>query len=130
MLLITECEKKCQSDSDQPQPKRSRSDSREKPSSAIWNLFDELIADSANGDGEDDCGTEAEVMVEMYLKEPVVSHSEHVHPLEYWQSKKTVWPCLAHLDCKYLHHLQLQSNCLVVQVTLSQQKETEFYLKA
>ena len=104
MLLITECEvylKKFQLDGDQPQPKRSRSDSREKPSSAIWNLFDELIADSANGDGEDDCGTEADVMAEMYLKEPVVSHSEHVHPLEYWLSKKTVWPCLAHLTCMY-----------------------------
>jgi len=51
MLLITECEiylKKCQSDSDQPQPKRSRRDSSEKSSSALWNLFDELIADSGN----------------------------------------------------------------------------------
>ena len=105
MLLITECEvylKKCQSDGDEPQPKRSRSDSREKSSSALWNLFDELIADSTNGDGEGDCGTEAEVITEMYLKEPVVSRSEHVHPLEYWQSKKAVWPCLAHLACKYL----------------------------
>ena len=105
MLLITECEvylKKYQSDSDDPQPKCSRSDSREKSSSALWNLFNELIADSTNGDGEGDCGTEAEVITEMYLKEPVVSRSEHVHPLEYWQSKKAVWPCLAHLACKYL----------------------------
>ena len=38
------------------------------------------MADSANGDGEDDCGTEAEVIAEMYLKEPGVSRSEHIHP--------------------------------------------------
>ena len=104
MLLITECEvylKKLQSDNDQPQAKRSRRDSREKSSSALWSLFDELMANSANGD-EDDCGTEAEMIAEMYLKEPVISRSEHMHPLQYWQSKKAVWPCLAHLACKYL----------------------------
>jgi len=42
------------------------------------------------------------MMVEMYLKEPVVPRLERVHPLEYWQSKKAIWPCLAHLACKYL----------------------------
>ena len=104
MLLITECEvylKKLRSDNDQPQAKRSRRDSREKSSSALWSLFDELMANSANGD-EDDCGTEAEMIAEMYLKEPVISRSEHMHPLQYWQSKKAIWPCLAHLACKYL----------------------------
>ena len=60
------------------------------------------MADSANGDGEDDCGTEAKVIAEVYLKESVVSRSEHIHPLEYWQSKKAIWPCLAHLASKYL----------------------------
>ena len=38
-------------------------------------------------------------MVEMYLKEPVLSHIEHIHPLIYWKEKK---PCLADLACKYL----------------------------
>jgi len=105
MLLITECEiylKKCQSDSDLPQPKQSRRDSSEKSSFALWNLLDELIADSGNGDGKDDCGTEDEMIAEMYLKEPVVFRSEHIHPLEYWQSKKAIWPCLVYLACKYL----------------------------
>ena len=104
MLLVTECESHLSSlrqetEKDTPQPKRSR---REKPSSALWSLFDELIAESENSDGSGNCGNEAEVVVEMYLKELVLSHSEHVHPLEYWQSKKAIWPCLSHLACKYL----------------------------
>ena len=41
-------------------------------------------------------------MVEMYLKEPVLSHIEHIHPLTYWKEKKPLWPCLADLACKYL----------------------------
>ena len=36
------------------------------------------------------------------MKEPVLSHSEHIHPFEYWQSKKAIWPSLAHLPSKYL----------------------------
>ena len=42
----------------------------------------------------------------MNLKETLLSHSEHIHPLatefEYWQSKKAIWPCLAHLASKYV----------------------------
>ena len=38
----------------------------------------------------------------MYLKEPVLSHSEHIHPLEYWQLKNTIWPSLADLASKCL----------------------------
>ena len=40
--------------------------------------------------------------MEIYLKQPVLSHSQHIHPLEYWQSKKAIWPILAHLASKYL----------------------------
>lgn len=42
----------------------------------------------------------AEMMVEMYLKEPV--QSRHTGALDYWKQKKPVWPPLAHLACKYL----------------------------
>ena len=59
-------------------------------------------AESENNDGNGNCGNEAEVVVEMYLKEPVLSHSEHIHSLEYWQSKKAIWPSLPHLASKYL----------------------------
>ena len=38
----------------------------------------------------------------MYLKEPVLSHVEHIHPLTYWKEKKPLWPCLVDLACKYL----------------------------
>ena len=38
-------------------------------------------------------------MVQMYLKEPVLSHVEHIHPLE---KEETMWPCLVDLACKYL----------------------------
>ena len=48
------------------------------------------------------CGNSAEVMVEMYLKEAVLSHLEHIHPLTYWKKKKLLRPCLAGLTCKYL----------------------------
>ena len=40
--------------------------------------------------------------MEMCLQEPVLSHSEHIHLLEYWQLKKAIWPSLAHLASKYL----------------------------
>jgi len=47
MLLITESEiylKKVQSDNDdEPQAKRTKRDSRDKSSSKLWSLFDELI---------------------------------------------------------------------------------------
>ena len=104
MLLVTECESHISSlqqetENDKPHPKRRR---KEKTSSALWSLFDELIAESENNDGSGNCGNEAEVVVEMYLKEPVLSHSKHIHPLEYWQSKKAIWPSLAHLASKYL----------------------------
>lgn len=48
------------------------------------------------------CGYTAEVMVEMYLKEPLPDRRYHVHPLEYWKVKKSVWNSLAIMACKYL----------------------------
>ena len=38
----------------------------------------------------------------MYLKGPLLSHLEHIHPLTYWKEKKPLWFCLADLACKYL----------------------------
>ena len=37
----------------------------------------------------------------MYLKEPMLPHTEHTHPLEYWKLKN---PCghVCLLTCKYL----------------------------
>ena len=108
MLLVTECKNHINSlqqetESDKPQPKHYR---KEKTSSALWSLFDELIAESENNDCSGNFGNEAEVVVEMYLKETLLSHSEHIHPLatelEYWQSNKAIWPCLAHLASKYV----------------------------
>ena len=108
MLLVTECENHINSlqqetESDKPQPKHRR---KEKTSCALWSLFDKLIAESENNDGSGSFGNEAEVVVEMYLKETLLSHSKHIHPLarelEYWQSKKAMWPYLAHLASKYL----------------------------
>ena len=91
MLLVTECENHInnlqqeKTESDKPQPKHRR---KEKTSSASWSLFDELIAESENNNCSGNFGNEAEVVVEMYLKEILLSHSEHNHPLarelEYW----------------------------------------------
>ena len=103
MVLVTEYESHISSlqqetENDKPQPKHCR---KKKASSALWSFIDELIVESENNDGIGNCGNEAEVVVEMYLKEPVFSHSEHIQPLEYWQSK-VIWPYLAHLASKYL----------------------------
>lgn len=103
MMLIKECEEyllKLSSASlhDQPQPKRSKQDK----SSTLWSLFDEMLAESEENSEGRSCGNSAEIMVEMYLKEPVLSYLEHIHPLTYWKEKKPLWPCLADLACKYL----------------------------
>ena len=48
MLLITECEAYLNSlaaQNDLPQPKHSR---KEQAGSTLWNLFDEMLADSEN----------------------------------------------------------------------------------
>ena len=84
MLFVTECESHINSlqqetENDKPQPKRRR---KEKTSSALWSLFDELIAESENNDCSGNFGNEAEVVVEMYLKETLLSHPEHI-PLSY-----------------------------------------------
>ena len=104
MLLVTEYEShnsslQQETGNDKPQLKHHR---KEKTSSALWSLFDKLTVKSENNNGSGNGGNEAEVVVEMYLKEPVLSHSEHIHPLEYWQSKNAIWPCLVHLPSKYL----------------------------
>ena len=55
-----------------------------------------MLADPENSNEGNNCGNEAEVIVEMFLKEPVLPHSKHT---QYWKQKK---PCLAYLACKYL----------------------------
>ena len=103
MMLIKECEEyllklSSASPRDQPQPKRSKQDK----SSTLWSIFDELLAENEQNSEGHSCENSAEIMVEMYLKEPVLSHIEHIHPLTYWKEKKPLWPCLADLACKYL----------------------------
>ena len=103
MILIKECEEyllklSSASPDDQPQPKRSKQD---KPST-LWSLFDEMMAESEGNSERHDYGNSTEIMVEMYLKEPLLSHLEHIHPMTYWKEKQPLWPCLADLACKYL----------------------------
>ena len=45
-------------------------------------------------------GYTAEVMVEMYLKEPI--QDRHTEPLSYWKSKQVLWKGLALMASKYL----------------------------
>ena len=102
MILIKECEEyllklSSASPHDQPQPKRSKQDK-----STLWNLFDEMLAESEGVSEGYGSGNSTEIMVEMYLKEPLLSHLEHTHPLTYWKEKKPLWPCLADVACKYL----------------------------
>ena len=67
----------------------------------LWTLFNEIMVDTEDSNSEGlTCGYTAEVMVEMYLKEPV--QSRNTNPLEYWKEKKSVWQALANLSCKYL----------------------------
>ena len=77
ILLITECESHISSlqqntENDKPQPKHH---SKEKTGYALWSHFDELVAELENNDGSGNCGNEAEVVLEMYLKETVIPHS-------------------------------------------------------
>ena len=102
MILIKECEEHLSklssaSPHDQPQPKHGKQDK-----STLWSLFDEMLAESEGVSEEHDSGNSTEIMVEMYLKEPLLSHLEHIHPLTYWKEKKPLWPCLADLACKCL----------------------------
>ena len=46
-----------------------------------------MLSQKTKNDGSGNCGNEAEVLEEIYLKEPVLWHSD---PLEYWQSKKAI----------------------------------------
>jgi len=50
-----------------------------------------------NSGGKGESRSTAEVMVDMYLKEPVLARAEEIHFL-----KKSLWPCLSDLACKYL----------------------------
>ena len=66
MVLVTECESHISSlqqetENDKPHPKHHR---KEKTSSALRSLCDELIAESENNDGSGNCGNEAEVVVD------------------------------------------------------------------
>ena len=103
MILIKECEEylvklSSAGPRDQPHPKCRK----ENKSSTLWSLFDEMLAESEENFVGHSCENSAEIMVEMYLKEPVLSHVEHIHPLTYWKEKKPLWPCLVDLACKYL----------------------------
>ena len=60
------------------------------------------MAESEGNSESHDYGNSTEIMVEMYLKEPLISHLEYIHPLTYWKEKQPLWPCLADLACKYL----------------------------
>ena len=107
MLLIQECESWLSNYScggSEPQPKHAHSlQTIKQSSSTLWSLFDEMLADSTDcTEGEDQSRNTAEIMVDMYLKEPVLARSEQIHPLTYWLGKKTLWPCLVDLACKYL----------------------------
>ena len=81
MLVTTECEKVI-SDSEKESPtKRSRTES-DKPPSSLWNFFDDMIekpSNSTTGAEDNVSGYTAEVMVEMYLKEPI--QDRHIDPL-------------------------------------------------
>ena len=69
----------------------------------MWSIFDKLLAENEENSEGHGYKNSAEIMVEMYLKEPVLSHIEHNHLiLMYWEEKKSLWPCLADLACKYL----------------------------
>ena len=107
MLLIQECElwlsilSSGGSEVSQPQPKRAKTDvqSTDKKST-LWSLFDEMLADSEDCcEGEGQSRNTAEIMVDMYLKEPVLARVEQIHPLTYWLGKKSLWPCLVDLAC-------------------------------
>ena len=66
-------------------------------------FFDEMLADSTDcTEGEGQTRNTAEIIVDMYLKEPVLACSEQIYPLTYWLGKKTLWPCLVDLASKYL----------------------------
>ena len=109
MLLIQECESWLSNFScggSEPQPKRAKTSTQstdKQSSSTLWSLFDEMLADSTDcTEDEGQSRNTAEIMVDMYLKEPVLARSERIHPLTYWLGKKTLWPCLVDLACKYL----------------------------
>lgn len=76
MLVTTECENVISSISDsekEPPAKHSRTES-DKPPPSLWNFFDDMIekpSNSTTGTEENVSGYTAEVMVEMYLKEPI-----------------------------------------------------------
>ena len=103
MILIKECEEylvklSSAGPHDQPHPKRRK----ENKSSTLWSLFDEMLAESEENSVGHSCENSAEIMVEMYLKEPVLSRVEQIHPLTHWKEKKPLCPCLVYLACKYL----------------------------
>ena len=105
MLVTTECEKVISSiyDSEKELPaKRSRTES-DKPPSSLWSFFDDMIekpSNPTNGVEENVSGYTAEVMVEMYLKEPI--QDRHIDPLIYWKTKQVLWKGLAVMASKYL----------------------------
>ena len=106
MLLTTQCEQILLSYTQQNQtlPKRLRTDfdsNTQASSSTLWNIFDDMM-DDPESDSNDVRGYTAEVMVEMYLKEPIINRKCHIDPLNYWKEKKMVWNGLAIMASKYL----------------------------
>ena len=80
MLLIPECESWLSNFScggSEPQPKRAKTSTQstdKQSSSTLWSLFDEMLADSTDcTEGEGQSRNTAEIMVDMYLKEPVLA---------------------------------------------------------
>ena len=60
------------------------------------------MAESEGNSERHDYGNSTEIMVEMCLNKPLLSHLEHIHSLTCWKEKQPLWPCLADLACKYL----------------------------
>ena len=63
---------------------------KENKSSTLWSLFDEMLVESEENSVRHGCENSAKIMIQMYLKEPVLSHVEHIHPLE---KEEAMWPC-------------------------------------
>ena len=74
---------------------------KENKSSTLWSLFDEMLVESEENSVGHGCENSAKITVQMYLKEPVLSHVEHIHIL--WKEKKACsHVCMVDLVCKYL----------------------------
>lgn len=99
MLLIKECEEYLSNqDGEQPQSKCHRTENLSKessqPKSTLWTIYNDMlkmmIVEIAA------LATKADLIVEMYLKEPIQPRDEKSSPLEYWKVNKNAWSPLAY----------------------------------